>query len=257
LESRGSADSNHSFISTIYGKQGNGKSYSALTCCAVLDPNFSISNIYFDYNDLVNNRHNLRSHSAVLVDEQSESYGVDSNRVNIVLQALKEQLRKKSIHFFFCSPTLKDEHNSSQYVIETMFIDYEEKVTYCAYKTRELLTLGYIKIPHPLNFLSKEFLEEYEHRKDIHLDKLTGVKQIDEIEDRARFIMASPIFLKAELIYKKKLGYVPMNMLWQVISKLYPDFKSGVMVGELASRIKLNKELSGEWLISGVKPKKK
>jgi hypothetical protein len=148
-------------------------------------------------------------------------------------------------------------HNTSQYVLETMFIDYEEKITYCAYKTRELLTLGYVKIPHPLNFLPREFLEEYEARKDAHLDMLTGVKQVDEIEDRAKLIMASPIFLKAELIYRKKLGYVPMNMLWQIISKLYPDFKSGVMVGELASRIKLNKELTGEWMISGVKPKKK
>jgi hypothetical protein len=257
LESRGSTDSNHSFICSVAGKQGGGKSYSALSCCSVLDPNFSIDNIYFDYNDLVNNRHRLLPNTAVLVDEQTESYGVDSNRVNIVLHALKEQLRKKSIHFFFCSPTLKDEYHTSQYVLETMFIDYEEKITYCAYKTRELLTLGYVKIPHPLNFLPREFLEEYEARKDAHLDMLTGVKQVDEIEDRAKLIMASPIFLKAELIYRKKLGYVPMNMLWQIISKLYPDFKSGVMVGELASRIKLNKELTGEWMISGVKPKKK
>jgi len=138
-----------------------------------------------------------------------------------------------------------------------MFIDYEEKITYCAYKTRELLTLGYVRIPHPLNFVSNEFLEKYESLKDMHLDKLTGVKHVDEVEDRAKLIMASPIFLKAELIYRKRLGYVPMNMLWQIISKLYPEFKSGVMVGELASRIKLNKELTGEWLISGLKGKKK
>jgi len=105
--------------------------------------------------------------------------------------------------------------------------------------------------------LTKEFLAEYEARKDAHLDKLTGVKQVDEVEDRAKLIISSPIFMKAELVYKKTLGYVPMNMLWQIISKLYPEFKSGVMVGELASRIKLNKELTGEWKISGVKPKKK
>jgi hypothetical protein len=258
LESRGSVDSNHSYISSIYGKQGSGKSLASISCCSVLDPNFSVDNIFFNFDDVVNNRHKFKPHSAIIVDEQTESYGLDSHRVNIVLQALKEQLRKRSIHFFFCSPTLKEEHRSSQYVLETLFIDYEEKMTYCAYKTRELLTLGYVRIPHPLLLgVSKKLLDEYEAKKDAHLDKLTGVKQLDEVEDRARLIMASPVFLKAEAVYKKKFGYVPTSMLWQIISKLFPEFKSGVMVGELVNRIKFNKELTGDWEISGVQPRKK
>lgn len=106
----------------------SGKSYLSMASCAVLDKKFSVDNIFFDYNDLVYARRKLKPNTAVLVDEQSESYGVDSHRVNIILSALKEQLRKKSIHFFFCSPTLKPEYETSMYVIETMFIDYEENM---------------------------------------------------------------------------------------------------------------------------------
>jgi len=235
----------------------SGKSFSSITACAILDPNFSADRIYFDYNQLVYDRKKLKPHSAVLVDEQTESYGVDSHRVNIILTALKEQLRKRSIHFFFCSPVLKEEYRSSHYVIETMFIDYEKEEVYCAYKTRELHTLGYIRIPHPKKFVSKELLKAYEEKKEAHLDRLTGAKQVDEMEERAKKIMDSPLFKKAEILYKKKLGYIPISMLFQIINKLYPEFKSSVIVGELASRIKFNKEVSGEWIISGARKKAK
>jgi hypothetical protein len=52
------------------------------------------------------------------------------------------------------------------------------------------------------------------------------------------------------------MGYVPMSMLFQIINKLFPEFKSSIIVGELAARIKLNKELSGKWEMSGVTRKK-
>jgi hypothetical protein len=256
LQSRAQIDLQHSYIASVFGRQGGGKTYSSITSCAVLDSKFAVDRIFFDYNDLVYARRTLKPHSAVLVDEQSESYGVDSHRVNIILAALKEQLRKKSIHFFFCSPTLKSEYTTSMYVLETLFIDYEERVTYCAYKTRELLTLGYVRIPHPENYVSADFIKEYEEKKDAHLDKLTGVKQVDEIEDRSKVIMATPLFKKAELIYKKRLGYIPMGMLFQIINKLYPEFRSSIIVGELATRIKLNKELTGEWIVSGARRSK-
>jgi hypothetical protein len=196
---------------------------------------------------------------AVLVDEQSDAFGMDSHRVNIILSALKEQLRKKSIHFVFCSPTLKSEYESSMYVLETMFLDFETQECYAAYKTRELLTLGYVRVPSPLDprvGISKEFMEAYEAKKDEHLDRLTGAKQFDEVEERVQKIMTTELFKAAEKVYIARMGYIPMSMLFQIINKLFPEFKSSIIVGELASRIKLNKELSGEWEMSGVTKKK-
>jgi ABC-type glutathione transport system ATPase component len=169
LNSRSQVDSRHSMIISFSGTQGSGKSYASIAICKTLDPNFSVDQIYFNYNDLVYNKSKLKPGMAVLVDEQSDAFGMDSHRVNIILSALKEQLRKKSIHFVFCSPTLKSEYESSMYVLETMFLDFETQECYAAYKTRELLTLGYVRIPNPLSAkigITKEFMEAYEAKKD-------------------------------------------------------------------------------------------
>ena len=95
--------------------------------------------IFYGYDALVNARHTLKPNSAVLVDEQSQVFGLDSHRVNVVLQNLKEQLRKKSIHFIFCAPVLYPESATSMYIIETMFIDYESREVVAALKTRDTL----------------------------------------------------------------------------------------------------------------------
>jgi len=260
LNSRSQVDSKHSFISSIFGVQGTGKSYGAISICKTLDPNFSVDNIFFDYNDLIYKKNMLKPGMAVLVDEQSESFGIDSNRVNIILTALKEQLRKKSIHFVFCAPVLKSEAVSSMYIFETMFLDYETNESYMAYKTRDLLTLGFVRIPHPMSEkigLSQEFMDAYEAKKDEHLEILTGNKQYDEVEERVQNIMKTDLFQAAEKVYVARMGYIPMSMIFQIINKLFPEFKSSIIVGELAQRIKLNKELSGEWEMSGVVKKKK
>ena len=257
LQSRKSVDIDHSYIASVEGGQGQGKSYLALALCGFLDDNFSADNIYFDYNELVYDRHKIKPHSAILVDEQSESYGLDSHRVNIILGALKEQLRKKSIHFFFCSPTLKQEYTTSMYIFETLFIDKSQKLSYAAYKTRDLYCLGYVTVPHPLNFISQRLIDDYEKKKDDHLDKLTGKKSVDEMGERAKQIMLNPIFKAAEKVYVSQRGFIPTNTLMQIINKIYPEFRSNIVVGELVQRVKFEKEMTGTWIIPGLKKQKK
>jgi hypothetical protein len=240
-------------------------SWSALALCKMLDPNFKVKDqVYFDYNRLVYERSKLKPGMAVLIDEQSQSYGLDAHRVMIILSGIKEQLRKRSIHLIFCAPVLYEESKSSMYIIETMFIDYEERECVCALKTREGYTLGHVRIPAPdkeldengYRLLSKEELELYERHKDDHLDKLLGSKSIDEFEERAQNVMKDPVFAAVEKIYKVKLGYVPQNMVVQVINKIFPEYHAGVVPYEIAMRIKLDKELSGEWTVAGISRKK-
>lgn len=252
LEERRDKKVQHSFIASWHGLQGSGKSYSALALSGILDPDFNIHKIFFDIEVLVNKRHKLRENSCVLVDEMQRAYGIDSNRVNIMLQTIKEQLRKRSIHMFYLSPTLKDEHQSSMYVFETLFINKEDKLAFHAYKTNELLCLGYVVIPHPLHFISKKLLIQYERKKDLHLKEvLEGPK--DLIEERARQVMRNPFFIKAEKMYLNARGFIPYKILVQIVEKLFPEFKGSIIVYELADRIKADKEISGNWLIFGSK----
>jgi intein/homing endonuclease len=248
----------HEYLANGLKSSNSGKSLSMLTLCCFMDPTFDVNRIYFNHDRLVYDRQSLKPNTAVLVDEQSQSYGLDSHRIMIVLSNLKEQLRKKSIHFFFCSPVLYEEAKSSMYIIETIFIDFEAQEVYAALKTREGLTLGHIRIPHPLKVLedgksivSPELLDAYQKKKDEHLETVLGNRDVDVFEERAKFIMKNPLFIKAEKIYLAKLGYVPQHMLIQLINKLAPEYRAGVVPLEIAGRIRLDRELSGKWIVAG------
>jgi ABC-type dipeptide/oligopeptide/nickel transport system ATPase component len=258
LSERSDPNVEHSIICSIVGTQGSGKSLSAISMACYMTNEFNVDNIYFGYDQLVYNRHKLKPNSVVIVDEQSEQYGLDSHRISVILQNLKEQLRKKSIHFFFCAPVLYPESKSSMYIIETMFIDFQTQECYAALKTRDNLTLGHIRIPHPLKILgdgrslaTKELIAAYQAKKDEHLEKVLGQKNMDIFEERAEQVMQHALFLKAEKIYKKKMGYIPQSTVVQIINKIYPEYQAGVVPLEIAGRIRLDKELSGDWDISG------
>lgn len=248
LDARRDRKTQHSYLASLYGMQGSGKSYGGLFMAGYTDPKFNVDKIYFDINKLVYDRANLKPNTAILVDEQSRQYGLDSQRIVGILHALKEQLRKKSIHMFYCSPTLKDDYTSSMYILETMFLDKEMKENYFAYKTNELQCLGYVIIPHPLKVISKKLLLEYENKKDEHLEHLT-TQPTDEIAERSKKIMEHKVFINLEKLYVEKKGYVPSKMVIQIINKIYPEFKSSVVVYELADRIRMEKETSAEWIV--------
>ncbi|MBR9700905.1 hypothetical protein GOV11_03505 [Candidatus Woesearchaeota archaeon] len=264
LHERSDKGIEHSMIVSVIGQQGSGKSWASITLCTMLDPSFSIDKIFFSYNDLVHKRATLMPNTSVLLDEQSQSYGLDSNRVMIILQSIKEQLRKKSIHMFFCSPVLHPEYQSSMYILETMFIDRETEEAVCVLMTREKHVLGHVRVPSPLKILqdgrsvqTKEFIDAYEAKKDEHLEKILGQKHVDVFEERAEAVMRSKLFKLAERVYVKKLGYIPRDRVVQVINKLFPEYNAGVVPNEIAERIRMNRELEGKWLIPGSKKSRK
>jgi intein/homing endonuclease len=246
----------HEYLANGFVVHNSGKSYSAISMCFYVDPNFSVDRIYFSYDALVRDRANLKPHTAVLLDEQTQSYGLDSTRVMLILNSMKDQLRKKSIHLFFCSPTLHTESSTSNYIIEVMFIDHETNEAYAALKTRDGLTLGHIRIPSPLkvledgnSFATEAFMKEYEAKKDAHIEHMLGQKNVDTFEDVADAVIVSEFFKKAEKVYRSNLGYMPRDRVVQVVNKLYPEYHSGVMSHEVAERIRMKMEMSGKWRI--------
>jgi hypothetical protein len=52
------------------------------------------------------------------------------------------------------------------------------------------------------------------------------------------------------------MGFIPNPTVVQLINKLYPEYQAGVVPLEIAGRIKINKELSGEWEVAGRVTKK-
>jgi ABC-type dipeptide/oligopeptide/nickel transport system ATPase component len=259
LIDRSDISKHQSAILSLYGSQGIGKSSAAITICSILDPTFSADNIFFNYNELVEKRSKLKDGAAVLVDEQSQTFGLDAHRVNVVLSNLKEQLRKRSIHFIMCAPVLYPESSTSMYILEVLWVDFEQMESYAALKTREGMTLGHVRIPYPLKEMSdgvpiqnKAFMDAYEAKKDQHLEHVLGRKSMDIFEERAQMLMRHPIFKKAEQIYKSRMGYVPKGTVVQLVNKIYPEFGAGVTAVEIAERVKLDKELKGDWDVTGM-----
>lgn len=241
----------HNFVLSNGIVVGNsGKSYVGLFECGYIDKNFSVENIFFDFNKLVNNRKELKPHTAVLMDEQTQVFGVDSMRISIMMNAIKDRLRKKNISLVFCSPRLRETHVNSRFVQETLFIDEELKESYVGLKVAQnLQCLGYVVIPHPLTVLSKKLLLEYEKVKDESLDELLN-QPIDDVEERAKTIMDDKDFKMAEKVYVDKVGFIPYRTLIQVVNRMFPEFKGSVIVYELCDRIRYLCEVSGRWLIA-------
>lgn len=262
LMERSDKDKEHSVIISITGMQGGGKSWSAIAMARFVDPEFNVDRIFFSYDELVRNRSKLKDHCAVVLDEQTQSYGLDSTRVMIILNSLKEQLRKKSIHLFFCSPVLHAEAATSMYIMEIMFIDQEELEAYAALKTREGLTLGHVRIPSPLKILEdgesladEALMKAYEAKKSAHLERLLGQKSVDVFEERAEAVTKSDLFKKANRVYRAKLGYIPRDRIVQIVNKLFPEYNASVVPQEIAERIRMNMELEGQWLVPGSRKK--
>jgi hypothetical protein len=254
----------HSIILSMVGGQGSGKSLSAITMACYVDPNFSADRIYFNYNTLVYGRQDLKDNSCVIVDEQSQTFGLDAHRIMTVLQNLKEQLRKRGISFIFCSPTLYEEAKSSMFIIETIYIDEDMQEVVAALKTREELTLGHIRIPHPLKPIDEqgglatpELIKVYQEKKDAHLETVLGRDAKDQVLESAEEVMKHKMFLRAEAVYLKRYGYIPQGSLQQLINMIFPEFNAGVMSGEIAGRVRLIKEMSGQWELSGHSTNKK
>lgn len=252
------------YIANGVVSHNSGKSLSALTIAALLDPGFSVDRVFFSYQELVYARASLPDNCCVIVDEQAATYGVDSHRIMVILATLKEQLRKRGISFIFCSPVLYSESESSHYIIETVYIDEEEQEVVAALKSPEKLVYGHIHIPHPLkpideqgSLLTKEFLDAYQAKKDKHLEEVLGRRSMDPTEEHAAQVVKNPIFKKAERIYVARYGYIPQGSLQQLIGKIFPEFAGGVMAGEVAGRVRLNKETAGQWTLPGGSAKRR
>ena len=250
LTERSDPKKEQSFLASVFGVQGTGKSYSALSCCGFIDKSFDANRqVFFNYRDLIKARKTFKSGMAILMDEQQGLYGVDSHRITVLLTALKEQLRKRAIHMFNCSPVLRPEYESSMYVLETMFIDKENDECYLAYKTRELHTLGYVIVPHPSKFLSKDQIKAYEEQKDIHLNVLTDqMEDSDDVQEMANEVINSDVFKKTWVMYQRNgKKFVSSNSLYQIINIVFPEFKGSIITNEVMGRIKFLMEQSGIW----------
>lgn len=222
-------------ILDIWGMQGSGKSYSALSISSFF-PKFYV---FWDRNDVIQNLKTVEPPCVILLDEVTETWGLGSFRTSVEYQTMLETLRKRQISFIHCSPMSKFLH-LCHYGLETLYVDVKKEETFCLLYNREGAPLGYVKIPHPKRFLPADVVFNYEKNKDEFLDRVLHVKNADNITNKAKEFLKSEQWKNDLKTWKNKNKdkEVAGWFLEQSICAFYPELKRNVETLELVNCVK-------------------
>lgn len=134
---KGRIQKNKNFLGFISGPTGSGKSYSGLSICKMVDPDFTTSRVVFSLEELMVliNSGTLKKGSAILLEEagvwvSSRTWQSETNRV---INYLLQTFRHRNFVLIFNSPYMDFIDAATRKLFhaefETLRIDYErEKV---------------------------------------------------------------------------------------------------------------------------------
>jgi hypothetical protein len=188
---------NNSWLATMVGKTGSGKSWSAIKIAESLDPEFTIDNIVFTSDEFLAllESPRLKRGSFIIFDEAGISFGARDfyTDVNKALSAVLQSMRALNFGTIFTVPNMSfvDKHARKlvHSVIETLCINREEGYVEAKWKNvwanpiRDMKDPYYIYPTHLTGGLirqesrtriykaSTKLIEEYEKKKMEFLHK--------------------------------------------------------------------------------------
>ncbi len=219
----------------IWGEQGSGKSYLALS----LSSFFPERKVFWRKDDIIQNLSSLKENTCVILDEQVAEWGLGSFRISLEYETLLETLRKRQISFIHASPTSKI-LSLCHLGIETLYVDRKKQVTHALLYDRQGSPLGRIQVQHPKTFLGDEFIQEYEREKDKFLDVILHKDGKDSIIERAKVFLQSKQWADDLRRWKRKNRDKPVAawFLEQSVSAFYPHLKRNIEVVEIVNCVK-------------------
>lgn len=149
IKNRTAGEHPNSIVIQIFGEQGFGKSVLAMKIAKIIDPSFNAKKIFFRVEDLFSYCHNVKPNECLVLDEQTIQFGEGSQRQMKDLQNIEEVTRIKSVHFIFCSPTLR-KHLACHYTLKVIQRNKEDRLTkfaFCTQGGKAYLGYGTAKIP--------------------------------------------------------------------------------------------------------------
>jgi len=229
---------NENYLAVICGKQGRGKSYSAMRLCEQIDPTFNVDRIAFsakEFMQLVKDG-NLKTGNAVLWDEvgagglPAKTWWSISNRViNYVLQTF----RTDNLCTIMTTPDFmfidKDTRKLLHAYMEAMKVNREEEyvlLKYLVIQNNPVYGKIYYKYPRMIingqlvavrrlhiHLPSEDLVEAYEKKraiytKNLKLDADTTIKMSEKKKKRREIKLEDIVndVLAKEKIFVKKWG---------------------------------------------------
>lgn len=171
-------------IWSVSGLSGTGKSLLVMSLCKMLVPErFSYKNFCFYDAQILEKAKEIPRDSFIIRDEGVDKaiYGVGSQRTSRQLQVLVETARKYGLNIVFIEPEFRV-NEITKYYIETVDIDYENRITRCAVKDPVTMQyLGAIYVP-VLPEKDKDWIK-YNEVKDKFIDDMREGKLVGAKED--------------------------------------------------------------------------
>lgn len=230
-------------IIDIWGTQGSGKSYTALSLCSFF-PHFYT---FWSKSDVINEVKNVKTPCVILLDEVTGEWGLGTYRIGIEYQSFLETLRKRQISFIHCSPTSKLLY-LCHYGLEILYVDKENNQSVGMLYNREGTPLGIIRTPHPSSLLTPSVINEYESKKDQYLDTITHKNSTDNLSNLATEYLNSEQWRKDKLMWENKNRgkEIPNWYLEQSICSFFPNLKRNIETIELVNCVRYELLRRGE-----------
>lgn len=149
IKKRTQGEHPNSLVMQIIGRQGFGKTTLGFKIGKIIYPRFSVKNLFFRYEMLLNACKKAKVGVCFQLDEQTIEFGEGSLRQIKELQNIEEVTRILELHLIYCSPTLR-EHLASHYTLKVIQRNAEKRLTkfaFCSQDGRYYYGYGIAKIP--------------------------------------------------------------------------------------------------------------
>jgi len=223
-------------IVEVYGVGGAGKSYANMTICAdwICRPagvQLSFDRCYWSLDSFLADRMNFKSGEVAIQDDVLGDYGKGSKRRAIDYGNVAQTVRKFRMSLTSCCvrQRLAD---WAHYEVEILFVDLVRQVSrglfYFPIRSPggwiDWEPLGWAEFDNPIKFLGREWVEQYETRKDSFIEGVLGKrKDADPIKDRALRLMETPLFVAFSK--KHKTGFITKEDALQLAADAFPELK--------------------------------
>lgn len=232
-------------IFELFAIGGTGKTRSSITIAKRLDPDLTLSHVYFSLDQLLGELKDCKRGATLLLDEELRLYGTGKNRKLDEYENLNQTIRKEGISLGNCAIVPRLTEGIAHYELEPLYIDEERRMCHCALyhpvasmRYSDFQLLGFVEFEDPTDAVGKEFMDGYEAKKDDFLQTMLHKKGVQEHTEIEEAVLASPSYAALKAYYstgKRKL--VPKRELMALIDQLRPDLKMNNEVAMIAERM--------------------
>jgi hypothetical protein len=248
--------SRRNYILGIYGLPGTVKSYDGMEIIGEANLNLNIDTIFFRVEDIDKYRPKLKPRDVVVSDENVPIYGTGEKRLEADYKLMIETLRKEQICFFLISVRPRAIDHCWHLIQALQLVDEDRQMSYSELQNNQMDCIGHIELQNPLHskYVGRDFIEQYEEKKDQFLAEVKKLKSTDYLSEYAYKVIDSDDFKNMDNQGRKgseksKTPYrgIHKPLLRELVNILYPNLRRNNEVDVIVEKIRAIMILKRKW----------